>query len=242
MVLGGTGADAVNVGIGTTIPQANLDVNGTDISGNLTGTLRVGNLSYNTIHSRLVTQDAGTKILNSIAFSGSATDVLRGDGTFGPGGNSSLDFDWYRVGTTSSPTAMGQHLYTTGKVGIGSINPDEQLTVCGNIHATGYLFLGKGLRIENIYIPCPDYVFDKKYKLMSLNEVENYVTQNHHLPNVPSASDIQKNGLDVANMSFNQLEKLEELYLHVIELNKNVEKLQAANLELHAQMKQLDNK
>src|ERR1039458_9624809 len=89
---------------------------------------------------------------------------------------------------------------------------------------------------------CPDFVFDKTYKVKTLKEVEAYVNSNHHLPNVPSASDIKTNGMDVAGMSFSQLQNLEELYLHVIELNKSVEALKAANEALQAQMNTLIKK
>ena len=71
----------------------------------------------------------------------------------------------------------------------------------------------------------PDYVFDSCYTLMSLDCVDSYIQANHHLPNVPSASEAEANGIDVAEMNKILLMKVEELTLHLIELNKEIEEL-----------------
>jgi hypothetical protein len=68
-----------------------------------------------------------------------------------------------------------------------------------------------------------DYVFANNYKLNSLNYVENYIKENKHLPNVPSAKEVEKNGVSVGEMSKIQMEKIEELTLYVIELKKEIE-------------------
>lgn len=60
---------------------------------------------------------------------------------------------------------------------------------------------------------------------MSLDCVDSYIQENHHLPNVPSASEAEANGIDVAEMNKILLMKVEELTLHLIELNKEVEEL-----------------
>lgn len=71
-----------------------------------------------------------------------------------------------------------------------------------------------------------DYVFDPNYKLMSLEEVERYTKANKHLPNVPSADEITKEGIDVAKVSKMFMEKIEELTLHIIDLNKRIKELE----------------
>ena len=63
---------------------------------------------------------------------------------------------------------------------------------------------------------------------MPLNEVEAFVKENKHLPNVPSATEMVENGLDVAQMDAKLLEKVEELTLYIIEQNKQIEELKAA--------------
>ncbi|MCP1384363.1 hypothetical protein [Runella salmonicolor] len=70
-----------------------------------------------------------------------------------------------------------------------------------------------------------DYVFEPSYKLMPLEEVEKYTTINKHLPNVPSADEITKEGIDVAKVSKMFMEKIEELTLYIIELNKEIKVL-----------------
>jgi hypothetical protein len=71
-----------------------------------------------------------------------------------------------------------------------------------------------------------DYVFDEDYDLMSLSEVESFIKENKHLPDVPSAKEVKKDGLDVAEMNATLLKKVEELTLHIIELEKKVNELQ----------------
>lgn len=71
----------------------------------------------------------------------------------------------------------------------------------------------------------PDYVFDKNYKLKSIESLEAYIKQNHHLPNVPAASEIAANGANLGELSKLQMEKIEELTLYIIELKKEVEEL-----------------
>jgi hypothetical protein len=82
-----------------------------------------------------------------------------------------------------------------------------------------------------------DYVFDKTYKLKTLPEVENFVIQNKHLPNMPSAEKLYKeDGFEVGNMITMQQEKIEEIFLHLIELDKQVKALKAENEQLKKQL------
>lgn len=70
-----------------------------------------------------------------------------------------------------------------------------------------------------------DYVFDKSFKLKSLKEVENFIKENKHLPDVPSTSDVTKNGIDLAETQALLLQKIEELTLYVIQQQKEIDKL-----------------
>jgi hypothetical protein len=78
-----------------------------------------------------------------------------------------------------------------------------------------------------------DYVFDEDYDLKSLSEVESYVKENKHLPGIPSAADMAENGMNVSTMSNLLLEKVEELTLHLIRLEKE-------NAELKAKFESLE--
>lgn len=104
-----------------------------------------------------------------------------------------------------------------GRVGIGTANPQADLAVEGNI-------LAKQIKVKTD-ITVPDYVFDPDYNLKSLQEIEEYVKINKHLPEMPSANEIGKKGLDVAEMNLLLLKKIEELTLHLIEKDKTIKEI-----------------
>lgn len=76
----------------------------------------------------------------------------------------------------------------------------------------------------------PDYVFNKNYGLLPLNELEKYVAQNNHLPNIPAAAELERDGMEVGNMQKKMMEKIEELTLYVIDLQKQLINLK---MEVH---------
>jgi hypothetical protein len=116
-------------------------------------------------------------------------------------------------------------------VGIGTTIPDSKLTVKGKIHA-------EEVKVD-LAVPA-DYVFEKyylgesslksDYTLLTLSEVEKFTAANHHLPNVPSAKEIKKNGLLLGEMSNVLLQKIEEMTLYMIEQNRQI-KMQTENFE-----------
>jgi hypothetical protein len=73
----------------------------------------------------------------------------------------------------------------------------------------------------------PDYVFSKHYKLMSLPELEKYIRENDHLPGIPSAKEAAENGIGLGDMQKKLLEKIEELTLHLILQNEQIESMQS---------------
>lgn len=109
-----------------------------------------------------------------------------------------------------------------GKVRIGDT---EFLSTPGDYK----LYVEKGILTERVKVAVnttadwADYVFTKEYKLMTLKEVERYIKENNHLPDVPSANEMVKKGLDVAEMDAKLLQKIEELTLYMIELKKENE-------------------
>ncbi|MCV9928245.1 tail fiber protein [Flavobacterium sp. LS1R49] len=122
-----------------------------------------------------------------------------------------------------------------GKIGIGTTKPDEKLTVNGKIHA-------QEVRIDLAYpMTVPDYVFANDYKLKSLQEVEEFIKQNSHLPEVPSAKEIEKNGLMLAEMNMSLLKKIEELTLYSIEQNKEIQKQNNKILILEEKVKKIES-
>jgi hypothetical protein len=106
----------------------------------------------------------------------------------------------------------------TGNVGIGIFNPTQKLAVNGTIRS-------KEVIVENT--GWPDYVFDNAYKLKPLDEVEKFIALNKHLPNIPSAKEVEEKGLSLGDMQKKMMEKIEELTLYIIELKKELEMLKA---------------
>ena len=73
----------------------------------------------------------------------------------------------------------------------------------------------------------PDYVFEQDYEMLTLEQLEAFITANKHLPNVPSAADVKANGFNVQGMTNATLEKVEELVLYTLQQQKTIEDLQA---------------
>jgi hypothetical protein len=129
------------------------------------------------------------------------------------------------------PTDQGEYHFrgrdffvTDGNVGIGTTNPGEfKLAVAGKIHAT---------EIQVDALPWPDFVFTPTYNLRTLTEVENFITQNQHLPDVPSQAEVASEGVSLGEMNAILLQKIEELTLYTIEQEKKIEKLQKLESEL----------
>ncbi|SHM95607.1 hypothetical protein [Flavobacterium chilense] len=109
----------------------------------------------------------------------------------------------------------------SGNVGIGTTNPDAKLAVNGTIHS-------KEVKVD-LNVPAPDYVFKNEYNLRSLQEVENFINKNSHLPEIPSAKEFEKNGIQLAEMNMALLKKIEELTLYVIEQNKRIDAIEKEN-------------
>jgi hypothetical protein len=134
--------------------------------------------------------------------------------------------------------------YNTGKVLIG----DPNLAGFKGTPGTYQLYVQGGILTEKVKAAVAttndwsDYVFANDYKLKSLNEVELFVKANKHLPNVPSAQEVVKEGIDMAKMDAKLLEKIEELTLYLIELDKKNADQQKQIVELSNTVKALQNK
>jgi hypothetical protein len=103
-----------------------------------------------------------------------------------------------------------------GYVGIGTTNPTQKLSVDGTV-------LAKKVKVSQSATDWPDYVFDSSYQLTPLYQVEKYIQQNKHLPEVPSAAEVKKDGIDLGDNQAVLLKKIEELTLYIIEQNKKLE-------------------
>lgn len=81
-------------------------------------------------------------------------------------------------------------------------------------------------------VPNSDHVFKPTYRLMPLSELKQFVTENHHLPEVPSAQEFQENGYSLGQMDDLLLRKVEELTLYIIQLQEELKKQQVVIEEL----------
>lgn len=94
-----------------------------------------------------------------------------------------------------------------------------------------WLWVKNGIMTERLKVAVKntgdwkDYVFDKDYKLRTLDEVEDFIKIYKHLPEIPSAEEVVRDGIDVQTMDAKLLQKIEELTLYVIELKKEINQL-----------------
>jgi len=99
-----------------------------------------------------------------------------------------------------------------------------------NVNDANYRFFVEGAikarKITVDHAVWSDYVFDEGYPLAPLSEIEKFIRQNRHLPEVPSAEEVKKNGVDLGDNQAVLLKKIEELTLYVIDINKKNEQLQ----------------
>ena len=110
--------------------------------------------------------------------------------------------------------------FTSSKVGIG-VDP---------IETSAYrLFVEGGILTDEVLIKLEsewfDYVLEEDYELMSLKELEVYIKQHMHLPDIPSANEVKENGIQIGEMNGLLLKKIEELTIHLIEQQKEIDNL-----------------
>jgi hypothetical protein len=194
-----------NVGINVTNPTARLNTN---------GTLKFENLADSTSPFKILGTDTTGNVFeyNLSELSGTASN----------------DYDWLKP-DGSFATSINDDIYTNGKVGI---NTNIFPTQVGDVDVSSYsLFSKGGILTEEVRVALSsewaDFVFKKEYKLESLKNVEKFITDNKHLKGVPSANEVEKNGIELGEMNKILLLKIEELTLYLIEMNKKIESLDA---------------
>ena len=139
---------------------------------------------------------------------------------YGNAGN----LQFYVDGNNNSSPLMT--LTNTGNISAsGAIFTNSHITASGNISASGTVFAAQ-FNDNGTNLNVPDYVFESEYKLKTLNEVEQHISQYKHLPNIPSMDDIKAwSELSYGDRDMKLLEKIEELTLYVIDLQKQIDEL-----------------
>jgi hypothetical protein len=213
------------VGIGTKNPQAKLDVNG-DIAAKGTLTINKGGVTC------LSLGDAtgenlfwGTSYIGFNATRNKTTGnwAVDGDNAHNGGGviYSSVAGDIFFVSIPSTGT------------GAKSLTDDDiRNNIKLHLSHTGTL---KAKHVQVTLANWPDFVFEKDYLLPSLPELEQYITENQRLPNVPSAAEIEADGVNLGEMNAILLQKIEEFTLYILQQEKKISNLQEQINELKKQ-------
>ncbi|WP_276090966.1 hypothetical protein [Pedobacter sp. JY14-1] len=207
-----------NVGIGTNTTIAKLDVRG----GFAESSYGIQTPTVNIFG----TEPAGVNKGSCIALGGKT-----GNGTpdypfaYVFAGKESNAFDSYAgyfairtvsgnsSGEVNSANYERLRITSLGNVGIGTTNPTEKLSVKGKIRA-------QEIKVE--LTGWADFVFAKDYKLPTLAETETHIKEKGHLPGIPSAAEVKENGVELGEMNKKLLQKIEELTLHLIEMDKEL--------------------
>jgi hypothetical protein len=211
-----------NVGIGTTTPGDLLDVNGNAVFGNSNERLSMG---------------SGSLGFNRRVATGNIYNTANYAYQFQHTGNSASGSDYLALqvyspsGSNITPNALT--INGAAQVGINTsyISPGYQFAVNGSVQATSITVLSRG--------SWPDYVFKPAYTLPTLSEVKTYIDNNHHLPEIPSAEQIQKDGLNIGEINKLLVKKVEELTLYLIEKDRHEKKEDNTINELQQEVRQL---
>jgi hypothetical protein len=257
LTVNGDALIASGLSVGTTTRAAKLDVTGSGTTS-ATNTLLLRNslgdtllrmqdngrmgIGYNTSSYGRTINLGGTGInfytANELGFGGAIfpTDtslVLWSDS--GPSDYLILQPSWGNTGIgTYSPNAK---LHLNGRMLIGgtSIQPatNYELSVDGEVIAEGFTTMNSN--------SWPDYVFEKNYALMPLEQLKEYIHTNKHLPGVPDAATLEKKGINLGEMTKKLMEKIEELTLYIIKFDeKNKELVKQMEHQKKNQQKQID--
>jgi hypothetical protein len=125
------------------------------------------------------------------------------------------------------------------------VSVTEKLSVDGNVYASGNISAYGFIKTKKIIVTqtvWPDYVFATDYKLRSISSLESFVKQNKHLPEVPSAKEVEEKGISVGDNQAILLKKIEELTLYVIGQQKSINSQNKKIERQAAQISKLMNK
>ncbi len=192
-----------NVGIGTTAPQYSLDVLG------FTG-LRSNLFLYGDVDGGQSNTNSPSLIFQGTDYAGASSISAPREETYGRRG---IAFSTHSDPSDTRNLIERMRINYIGNVLIGKASQQNtvyKLDVAGSIRADGIIVNTSGA----------DFVFGKEYRLRTLTNVARYIRYHNHLPEIPSAKDMEKDGSDLAQMNTKLLQKVEELTLYLIQKDK----------------------
>ncbi|WP_461639631.1 hypothetical protein [Labilibaculum euxinus] len=218
-----------NVGIGTSNPEAKLQVSNAVLYHGDLVSARLGNAYNHWTYfgdgnsGRIRGSGEGYLVLES-NINGSGNKVIALHGA------SDIYFSTYNEGNWKQRFFVKNN----GNVGIGTISPKSKLDVAGTIRAAEI----------KVKAQTADFVFEDNYQLRSLVEIEQFVQTNKHLPDIPSAKEMKEDGVGLAEMNKLLLQKVEELTLYTIKQEREIIKLKKGEgdvVKILDQLQQLKN-
>jgi hypothetical protein len=129
--------------------------------------------------------------------------------------------------TLTANALSAQSATITGAITAGGAFSAQSANITGAITAQSANIAGKikTKEVEVTLADWPDFVFEKDYNLLPLNEVAQYIKQNNRLPNIPSAAEVESNGIELGEMNAKLLQKVEELTLYILDLQNQINEL-----------------
>ncbi|GEM_PF-4649986 len=169
-----------------------------------------------------ITKNSGNTLLNLYGSNNKIVDV------FNDGGRGRLRL--YRTGGTAHGQLMHDGTDFTISSTAGKVKILNDAVFNEKIEA-------KQVKVSATPGSFPDYVFKEDYNLMSIDQLSNFIEKNGHLPNIPTAKEVETNGQDLGDIQKKLLEKIEELTLYVIQLERNNLRLERQNVEFKSMLK-----
>jgi hypothetical protein len=171
--------------------------------------------------------------------------------TFDTGATGTKAFRGFTVAKSSQDLLVGRYdsagvavptydmaILSNGKVGIGTMNP------CGNPFAplNCKLSVAGAIQAKDVVVNTnwSDDVFESSYRLLPLTEVATYIQAHHHLPDIPSGTEVKEKGVNLGEMQSKLLAKVEELTLHMIQADERNKRLEQQNRELQERIARLE--
>lgn len=217
MALHGGGAYNITGNDNTAVGKSNLQGLGYSSSGNTA----IGSNSFTALRS-------GNNNI-SVGYNNLTTELFNVNNNIYIGNNLTP-----KISNPNNELNIGNWIIgNNGTIGIGQFStelPSDGIATDGNKYK---LYVKDGIKTEKVKVDIAtengwaDYVFDKDYKLMPIKELEDYISTNGHLPEVPTTEEAIKNGIELKEMNILLLKKIEELTLHLIQQNKRIEELEA---------------